>query len=346
MIQVERLSKRYGPVRAVDRISFAVGQGEIVGFLGPNGAGKTTTMRILTTFLPPTSGRARVAGFDVLDDPLEVRRKVGYLPENVPLYTEMRVLEYLNFRAKLKDVPRTRRRAAIDAVIDRCGLTDVSTRILGQLSKGYRQRVGLAEAMVHDPEILILDEPTAGLDPIQIREVRSLIRELGDRHTILLSTHIMSEVEAVCGRVILIVQGKIAIDDTLEQLHAGTAIVVEARGPADAVRKALEITPGVAGVAEISRNGDSATFEIQARPGADPREALAQRLVQNGWGLRQLLQRKSSLEERFVEAVREATVATDEPTSPPDDSDPTTSATSAVPDGSSAAPQNDASGAA
>src|SRR4051794_26577160 len=186
MIQVERLSKRYGAVRAIQGLSFAVGRGEVVGLLGPNGAGKTTTMRILTTFLAPTSGRAVVAGHDVLDAPLEVRRHVGYLPENAPLYPEMRVREYLQFRAKLKDVPRPRRRAAIDEAIRRCRLGEVVERVVGHLSRGFRQRVGLAEALVHDPEVLVLDEPTAGLDPIQIQEVRGLIRELGQRHTILL----------------------------------------------------------------------------------------------------------------------------------------------------------------
>src|SRR3954452_25514339 len=228
MIEVERLARRYGTVKAVDGVSFAIGRGEIVGLLGLNGAGKTTTMRMLTTFLQPTSGRATMTGHDVLDDPLEVRRSVGSLPESVPLYTEMRVREYLEFRAKLNGVPRARRRQAINHVIARCRLGDVEDRILGHLSKGYRQRVGLAETMVHQPEILILDEPTAGLDPVQIREVRALIRELGDRHTILLSTHIMQEVEAVCGRVILIVQGRIAIDDPLEVIRAGVAVVVEA----------------------------------------------------------------------------------------------------------------------
>jgi ABC-2 type transport system ATP-binding protein len=309
MIEVERLTKRYGPVRAVDQISFRVGRGEIVGLLGPNGAGKTTTMRVLTTYLPPTSGRARLAGHDVLDEPLQVRRRVGYLPENVPLYHEMRVREYLGFRAKLKDVPWSKRRAAIDEVIERCGLEEVEDRILGQLSKGFRQRVGLAEAMVHDPDILILDEPTAGLDPIQIREVRTLIRELGDRHTILLSTHIMQEVEAVCARVILIVEGRIAIDDALAAIRTGTAILVETRGPADAIRRALETAPGVARVVVADRNGETATFEVQARAGADPREAIAERLVRNGWGIRQLALRRSSLEDRFVEAVRAAALA-------------------------------------
>ncbi len=219
MIEVAGLTKRYGDVHAVRGLTFSVGRGEIVGFLGPNGAGKTTTMRMLTTYLTPTSGRAAVGGHDVLDEPLEVRRKVGYLPENVPIYPEMRVREFLTYRAKLKDVPRSKRRAAVDHVLSRCGLLDYESRVLGQLSKGYRQRVGLADALVNDPDLLILDEPTAGLDPIQVREVRGLIRELGERHTLLLSTHILSEVEAVCGRVILIARGRIAIDDRLDHLR-------------------------------------------------------------------------------------------------------------------------------
>ncbi len=309
MIEVERLSKHYHSVRAVDRVSFAVGRGEIVGLLGPNGAGKTTTMRMLTTFLPATSGRARLSGHDVLDEPLEVRRAVGYLPENVPLYPEMRVREYLAFRAKLRDVPRRARRSAIDGVLRRCKLEDVESRILGHLSKGYRQRVGLAEAMVHDPDILILDEPTAGLDPIQIREVRDLIRELGERHTILISTHIMSEVEAVCGRVIMIVGGRIALDDRLDRIQTRGAIVLEARGPAQAIRKALESAPGVDRVGMTDHQGDVAHFEVLTRDGADLREDLARRVVENGWALRQLDLRRSSLEERFVRAVREAAIA-------------------------------------
>ncbi len=311
MIEVERLTKRYHSARAVDRVSFSVGRGEIVGLLGPNGAGKTTTMRMLTTYLAPTSGRASVSGHDVLDEPLEVRRRVGYLPENVPLYGEMRVREYLAYRARLKDVPRSRRRPAIDDVLERCRLVDVEGRVLGHLSKGYRQRVGLAEAMVHDPDLLVLDEPTAGLDPIQIREVRALIRELGDRHTILLSTHIMSEVEAVCGRVIMIVAGKIAVDDRLDQIQGREAIVLEARGPAPAIRKALEAAPGVLRVTVTDHEGEIVRFEVQTEANADLREDLARRVVGNGWALRQLDLRRSSLEERFVRAVREAALALD-----------------------------------
>jgi len=311
MIQVERLSKRYGSIKAVDRLTFAVGRGEIVGLLGPNGAGKTTTMRMLTTFLPPTSGRAVLSGHDVLDESLEVRRKVGYLPENVPLYHEMRVREYLTFRAKLKDVPRPRRRAEIARVIARCQLGEVEDRILGQLSKGYRQRVGLAEAMVRDPDILILDEPTAGLDPIQIREVRALIRELGDRHTILLSTHVMTEVEAVCGRVIIIAQGRIALDDRLDRLQAENAIAVEARGPAEAIRAVLEKVPGAEKVILTGRDGDHAAFKVQARGGADLREEMATRLFQNGWPVRRLDLKRTTLEDRFIQAVAQEELAAD-----------------------------------
>jgi ABC-2 type transport system ATP-binding protein len=312
MIRVERLTKRYAAVTAVDRIGFEVGRGEIVGLLGPNGAGKTTTMRMLTTFLPPTSGKASLAGHDVLDAPLEVRRHVGYLPENVPLYPEMRVREYLSFRAKLKDVPRSKRRAALEGVIASCRLGEVEHRILGHLSKGFRQRVGLAEAMIHDPDILILDEPTAGLDPIQIREVRALIRDLGARHTILLSTHIMSEVEAVCARVIIIARGRIAEDQPLEQLRSGSTILIEARGPADAVRRALLATPGVEQVTTTPGDGEFAAFEIRARDGADVRAVVGQRLHQDGWPLRRLELRQATLEDRFIQAVARASQADEE----------------------------------
>ena len=309
MIQVDRLSKRFGSFKAVEGVRFDVGRGEIVGLLGPNGAGKTTTMRMLTTYLSPTSGRASLAGHDVLDEPLEVRRKVGYLPENVPLYPEMRVSEYLRYRCRLKDVPRSERRRAIGEVVSRCRLGEVEHRIIGQLSRGFRQRVGLAEAMVHDPEILILDEPTAGLDPLQIREVRDLIRELGERHTILLSTHILSEVEAVCGRVIIIARGRIALDDQLANLRRQGAITLEARGPAEPIRAALQTIPGVERVVLARRDGEHACFEVQTRGSQDLREAISHKLVSNGWPLRQLDLRRSSLEERFTQAVTQDTLA-------------------------------------
>jgi ABC-2 type transport system ATP-binding protein len=309
MIQVDRLSKRFGSYRAVDCVRFEVGRGEIVGLLGPNGAGKTTTMRMLTTYLSPTSGRASLAGHDVLDEPLQVRRRVGYLPENVPLYTEMRVTEYLRYRCRVKDVPRGGRRRAIGEVVSRCRLGDVENRIIGQLSRGFRQRVGLADAMVHDPEILILDEPTAGLDPLQIREVRTLIRELAERHTILLSTHILPEVEAVCGRVIIIARGKIALDDQLTNLRRQGVITLEARGPSDPIRAALQTIPGVDRVVLARRDGDHACFEIQTRDSQDLREVMSHKLITNGWPLRQLDLRRSSLEERFTQVVTEDTLA-------------------------------------
>jgi ABC-2 type transport system ATP-binding protein len=309
MIHVDRLSKRFGTFRAVDGIRFDVGRGEIVGLLGPNGAGKTTTMRMLTTYLSPTSGQATLAGHDVLDEPIEVRRKVGYLPENVPLYPDMRVNEYLSYRSKLKDVPRAQRRRAIGEVVRRCQLGEVETRIIGQLSRGFRQRVGLAESMVHDPEILILDEPTAGLDPIQIREVRGMIRELAERHTILLSTHILSEVEAVCGRVIIIARGRIVLDDQLENLRREGVITVEVRGPASSIRAVLQTIPGVERATLVREDGAYSSFEVQTRHSEDLREAMSQKLVTNGWPLRQIDLRRSSLEERFAQVVGEGTLA-------------------------------------
>jgi ABC-2 type transport system ATP-binding protein len=309
MIEVEKLTKRYGPIRAIREASFSVGKGEVVGFLGPNGAGKTTTMRILTTYLLPSSGRARLAGFDVLDEPLAVRKSVGYLPESVPLYPEMRTAEFLGYRAKLKDVPRRKRRSVLADVMQRCGLEEVGERVVGNLSKGYKQRVGLADALLNDPPILILDEPTSGLDPLQIREVRGLIRELGERHTILISTHIMPEVEAVCSRVLIVAGGRIALDESIEGSRETRSILIEARGPAETVKGLLETTPGVARVRAFRSEGEETLFEVVPASGAkgeELREALAKRVVQSGWGLRRLELARSTLEERFVEAVRAA----------------------------------------
>jgi ABC-2 type transport system ATP-binding protein len=227
LIEARELSKRYGDLLAVDGVSFSVGQGEVVGFLGPNGAGKTTTMRILTGFIPPTDGTAVVAGHDIFTDPLSARRCIGYLPELPPLYPEMDVSSYLGYVARIKDVPRARRKEAVERAVERCGLSSVHRRVIGFLSKGFRQRVGLAQAIVHDPPVLILDEPTVGLDPIQIREIRGLIAELaspaaGDkRHTVILSTHILAEVEAICRRVILIHAGRKALDASLSELTSG-----------------------------------------------------------------------------------------------------------------------------
>lgn len=246
MIQVENLTKYFGPILAVDHISFQVERGEILGFLGPNGAGKTTSLRILTSYLPATSGIARVAGFDVMTQSMDVRKNIGYLPESVPLYPEMRVEEYLGYRAKLKGVDRKVRQSRIEYCLERCRIREVRRRLIGTLSKGYRQRVGLADAMVHDPPILILDEPTVGLDPLQIRETLSLIRLLGEEHTIVLSTHILAEVEAICRRVIIINSGRIGLDRKLAELSTEAAfIVLEVRGPAEQVTNVLRTTEGV-----------------------------------------------------------------------------------------------------
>jgi ABC-2 type transport system ATP-binding protein len=304
MIRVENLTKYFGPVQAVDHISFAVARGEIVGFLGPNGAGKTTSMRILTTYLPASEGTARVAGFDVMTQSMEVRQHIGYLPESVPLYPEMRVEEYLHYRARLKGVDRSLRENRISYVLDRCRIREVRRRLLGTLSKGYRQRVGLADALVHDPPILILDEPTSGLDPLQIRETLNLIRELGEQHTILLSTHILSEVEAVCRRVIIISSGRIGLDKKMSELGSeGNLITVEARGPLEQVLNVLRTTNGVAHVAGRQIESGLVACEVQSKDYQDLRELIAQRITSNGWPLRQLDMRRRKLEDHFLDVV-------------------------------------------
>jgi ABC-2 type transport system ATP-binding protein len=305
MIQVENLTKFFGPVLAVDHISFRVSQGEIVGFLGPNGAGKTTTMRILTSYLPATSGVVRVAGYDVMAESVGVRRSIGYLPESVPLYPEMRVEEYLNYRAKLKGVDRKERQQRIDFCLDRCRIREVRRRLLGTLSKGYRQRVGLADAMVHDPPILILDEPTTGLDPVQIRETLALIKELGDQHTILLSTHILSEVETICEQVIIINAGRLGLAEKLAELDSDAVIVLEVRGPADAITNVLRTTEGVTDVVPEAVGDGLVGFEIRTQDGQDLREAVSQRIAKNGWTIRRLDLRRRKLEDRFLEVLRE-----------------------------------------
>jgi ABC-2 type transport system ATP-binding protein len=304
MIQVTNLTKYFGPILAVDRISFEVEPGEIVGFLGPNGAGKTTTMRILTTYLPATSGVARVAGFDVMTESMDVRRNIGYLPESVPLYPEMRVEEYLNYRAKLKGVDRKQRQERVDYCLDHCRIREVRRRLIGTLSKGYRQRVGLADALVHDPPILILDEPTVGLDPLQIRETLGLIQALGHKHTILLSTHILSEVEAVCRRVIIINAGSIGLDKNMDELGAdATVIVLEVRGPSDQVTSVLKTTDGVRQVAARSLGDGLTGFEIRTHQDRDLREDIFHRIAKNGWSVRRLDIRRPKLEDHFVNVV-------------------------------------------
>lgn len=304
MIQVDNLTKTYGPIIAVDRVTFSVDRGEIVGFLGPNGAGKTTTMRMLTTYLPATSGIARIAGFDVMNQSTEVRRNIGYLPESVPLYPEMRVEEYVLFRARLKGMDRRERQKRVDYCLERCRIREVRRRLIGTLSKGYRQRVGLADAMVHDPPILILDEPTVGLDPVQIKETLALIRELGERRTILLSTHILTEVEAICRRVIIIAAGRVGLDKKMAELDTARGdVVVEVSGPTDPITNVLETTDGVTQVALRGQSGSVCTFEIHTRDGQDLRETIAQRIVKNGWNIRQLGLRRRKLEDHFFEVV-------------------------------------------
>jgi ABC-2 type transport system ATP-binding protein len=305
MISVHNITKYFGPVLAIDRVSFEVARGEIVGFLGPNGAGKTTMMRILTSYLPATSGIARVAGFDVMTQSLAVRQNIGYLPESVPLYSEMRVDEYLDFRAKLKGVDRKVRAKRVDYCLDRCRIREVHRRLIGTLSKGYRQRVGLADCMVHDPAILIMDEPTVGLDPVQIRETLALIQELGESHTILLSTHILAEVEAICERVIIINAGRIGMVKSLGEVDAKSVLVVEVRGPVEQVLAALKAVEGVTQVSVDSRGDGAAVFLVYTRDNRDVRDKIAQLVVQKGWALLQLGYRRRTLEDAFFEVLRE-----------------------------------------
>jgi len=303
-INVQNLTKSYGPVLAVDDVSFQVQPGELVGFLGPNGAGKSTCMRILTTFLPASSGYAWLAGCDVMYQSMEVRRSIGYLPESVPLYPEMRVREYLSYRARLKGVDRSVRTSRIDYCVEKCRIKEVKNRLLGTLSKGYRQRVGLADAMLADPPILILDEPTTGLDPVQIGETLTAIRELGGKHTVLLSTHILPEVEKVCERVIIINKGRIRFDDSLKSIaQREPTLVVEVRGPFDAVNRFLAEQPDVASVKAASHDGDLTGFEVKTRDRRDIRETLSVRLAGKGWPIRRLDLRRESLENVFTEVV-------------------------------------------
>ncbi len=306
MIRVDDLTKRYGPVLAVDNISFEVERGEIVGFLGPNGAGKTTTLRVLTCFQPATSGTGSIAGFDVFKDSMEVRRRVGYLPESTPLYPEMRVREYLNFRGKLHGMDFQQRVAAIGRVVDRCWLGEFVDRPIGHLSKGMKQRVGLADAILHNPEVLILDEPTIGLDPAQIRETRNLIKELGEDHTILLSSHILPEVEQTCGRTIIISAGRIVASgsphELRDQLSAEARVIAEMRGPEEEVLKETRSLEGVAKV-EGSTSDGWVRLAIQPKPQKDVRESLFQLTTAKGWSLRELRREGATLEDFFIQVT-------------------------------------------
>ncbi len=306
MIEVQDLTKAYGPVTAVDHVSFTVNKGEILGFLGPNGAGKTTTMRILTGYMPATSGTARVAGFDVFNDSIEVRRHIGYLPEAPPLYPDMSVVAYLDFVLRIKNIPADQRGARVDDALAKTSLGDKRKELIKRLSRGYKQRVGLAQALVHDPDVIILDEPTVGLDPKQIIEVRHLIKNLAGSHTIILSTHILPEVSMTCDRVVIINKGKIAAVDSpmnlTSQLKSGQRIQVEAKAPENPLQELLSHIPGVH---RVQLNGPRAdghvAVTVEAAPGNDLRSEIAKRVIEKGWPLFELRGVSVSLEDIFLE---------------------------------------------
>ena len=310
MISVKELSKRYARTVAVDQISFEVTKGQIVGFLGPNGAGKTTTMRLLTCFLPPSSGTATVAGFDVLEQPLEVKKRIGYLPETPPIYPEMETTEYLRFVGRLKGLSGPALQSRIDYVCERCAIADVKNKLLGKLSKGYRQRVGLAQAIIHNPDVLILDEPTAGLDPKQINETRDLIKGLAGDHTIILSTHILPEVEQTCEQVIIINQGKLVATDSVANLQArargAESVVLEVASrngtlEIPSVQRKLELVAGVNRVFCRQQVDGRALFEVESQRGRLVRGDLARAVVEAGWDLNELRPSAMSLEEIFLQ---------------------------------------------
>jgi ABC-2 type transport system ATP-binding protein len=305
MIKVENLTKEYGSARAVDDVSFNVHKGEVLGFLGPNGAGKSTTMKMLTCFLAPTAGSAQVAGFDVFDQSLEVRQHVGYLPEDTPLYKDMSVLEHLEFAAHMHGMSGERVHSRIKEIGGRCGLTDVAGKLVGELSKGFRQRVGLAQAMLHDPDILILDEPTSGLDPNQIAEIRDLIKEVGKEKTVILSTHILPEVQATCSRMLIISSGKLVADGTPDELRAREKatryrLVIEANGAnADAVKAKVAGISGVALCQKVTGEDGAYSFAIDGDAKSDLRKLLYHAAVDNKWTLLELIRQAASLEDVF-----------------------------------------------
>jgi ABC-2 type transport system ATP-binding protein len=311
MIEVKNLTKRYGPVLAVDNISFDVEHGGVVGFLGPNGAGKTTTLRILTCYQPASKGSASIGGYDVFKQSMEVRKRVGYLPESVPLYPEMRVREYLHFRGKLRGMSYPQRVEAIRRVAGRCWLGEFIDRPIGHLSKGMRQRVGLADAIMHNPEVLILDEPTIGLDPTQIRETRRLIEELGEQHTILLSSHILPEVEQTCSRVIIIAGGRIVEQGSpqalRDKLSAKARVIAELRGPAGEIEKSTRALEGVQGL-EVSSSDGWVRLAVQPQAERDIREDLYKLATSKGWSLRELRREGATLEDFFVQVTTQQQV--------------------------------------
>jgi ABC-2 type transport system ATP-binding protein len=304
VIEVENLTKIYGALTALRHVSFTVDQGEVVGFLGPNGAGKTTALRIITCFMPPTSGTARVAGLDCQQRSLEVRAKIGYLPENVPLYLDMTTRRFLTFAAAAKRVPRSRQKKETERVMEVCDISSVADRIIGHLSKGYRQRIGIAQALLNDPPILILDEPTIGLDPTQIVEIRSLIKQLGTERTIILSSHILPEVSQICQRILIINKGQIVATDTpanlTAQLQRNLRVYLEVEAPQDEV---LEKLGGTAGVLQVRPTDGPNTYLVETMRGEDLRPELARTVVEHGWNLRELKLQDLSLEDIFMQLV-------------------------------------------
>jgi len=308
MINVQNLTKRYGDLTAIEDVTFNVGKGEILAFLGPNGAGKTTTMRILTCFMPATGGTATVAGYDIFEHPQEVKRHIGYLPESPPLYTELTVTEYLGFVSRIKGIERKDRAPALTRVLERCALTDVRHRLIGNLSRGYRQRVGLAQALIHNPEVLILDEPTTGLDPKQIIEMRQVIKDLAGQHTVILSTHILPEATAICQRVVIIHKGRIvAVDtpDTLSaQLRQSEKVRMTLRTPSPDTAEKLKTVPGVVSIFEEA-SADGQVFMVECELGRDIRTELAAQAVRRDWGLIELAAVRLSLEDVFLHLTRE-----------------------------------------
>ncbi len=308
MIEVVNLTKRFAGRTAVADISFNVGRGEIVGLLGPNGAGKSTTMRILSCFLPATSGTVRVAGLDVFRDSQEVRRRIGYMPENNPLHPDMRVREYLKFRARLKGLDRKKSRERVGVVMEQFGLTEVSRRVIGHLSKGYRQRVGLADALVHEPELIILDEPTIGLDPHQIRSARQLIKNLAHAHTVLISTHILPEAEVMCNRILIMVEGRVLAADApenLQKLMAGNRqVIAEIAAPPEELQECWSAMPEVEQFNVSPAEGEYQRCALTPRPGHDLRPRIFLLARERGWGLRELTHRRHSLEDIYVQVTQ------------------------------------------
>lgn len=303
MIIVQNLTKRYGDLVALDNVSFQVQRGEVLGFLGPNGAGKTTTMRIITAYMPPTEGTVHVADFDVLENPIEAKRQIGYLPENPPLYNDMTVDGYLDFVADIKQVSRKNKKNRIDLTMERCGITDVKKRLIGNLSKGYRQRIGIAQALIHDPAIIVLDEPTIGLDPKQIIEIRELIKNLAGERTVILSTHILPEVTMTCTRVAIINEGTIVLEESLDKLsekvETAQSLFLKINCKGNEVKEKI-LTLGA--VFDISE-GFSGEFVIQSRDGVDIRDDLAKMVVENGWGLLEMRPHTETLEEIFLRVI-------------------------------------------